>query len=70
MMHKPDVDHIDGFPAFLGRGPVKNPRLDRRHVTEIYDSLCLLYPAPLFRTPATGLPTRSQREPDGARILA
>jgi len=83
MMHKPDVDRIDGLSPAISieqKTTSKNPRSTVATVTEIYDYLRLLFArVGVPHSPATGLPIVAQTVPqmvdrvlglgDGARIL-
>src|ERR1700692_2549767 len=82
MMHKPDVDHIDGLSPAISieqKTTSKNARATVATVTEIYDSLRLLFArVGVPYSPTTGLPIESQTAsqmvdrvlalPEGTRI--
>jgi excinuclease ABC subunit A len=64
MMHKPDVDHIDGLSPAISieqKTTSKNPRSTVGTVTEINDYMRLLWArVGIPYSPATGLPIESQ----------
>ncbi|MFK8251139.1 excinuclease ABC subunit UvrA [Ancylobacter terrae] len=64
MMHKPDVDQIDGLSPAISieqKTTSKNPRSTVGTVTEIYDYMRLLWArVGVPYSPATGLPIESQ----------
>ncbi|MDP2621158.1 MAG: excinuclease ABC subunit UvrA [Hyphomicrobiales bacterium] len=64
MMHKPDVDQIDGLSPAISieqKTTSRNPRSTVATVTEIYDYMRLLFArAGVPYSPATGLPIESQ----------
>ncbi|TVQ56822.1 MAG: excinuclease ABC subunit UvrA [Rhodobacteraceae bacterium] len=65
MMHKPDVDHIEGLSPAISieqKTTSRNPRSTVGTVTEIYDYLRLLFArAGTPYSPATGLPIEAQQ---------
>jgi excinuclease ABC subunit A len=75
MMHKPDVDHIEGLSPAISieqKTTSRNPRSTVGTVTEIYDYLRLLFArAGTPYSPATGLPIEAQQVSDMVdRVMA
>ena len=64
MMHKPDVEHIDGLSPAISieqKTTSRNPRSTVATVTEIYDYMRLLWArVGVPHSPATGLPITAQ----------
>ena len=64
LMHKPDVDHIEGLSPAISieqKTTSRNPRSTVGTVTEIYDYMRLLFArAGIPHSPSTGLPIESQ----------
>ncbi|MBC7158648.1 MAG: excinuclease ABC subunit A, partial [Porphyrobacter sp.] len=64
MMHKPDVEHIDGLSPAIAieqKTTSRNPRSTVATVTEIYDYMRLLWARlGVPHSPATGLPIEAQ----------
>ncbi len=83
MMHKPDVEHIDGLSPAISieqKTTSRNPRSTVATVTEIYDYMRLLWArVGVPYSPATGLPITAQtvsqmvdrvmQLPEGTRIF-
>ncbi|MEO7564721.1 MAG: excinuclease ABC subunit A, partial [Sphingomicrobium sp.] len=65
MMHKPDVEHIDGLSPAISieqKTTSRNPRSTVATVTEIYDYMRLLWArVGVPYSPATGLPIEAQQ---------